>query len=233
MSNADAAPARPVLNFQLSPNFCSWMAEQQISLAFTTYQSSRLFVLGLDEADQLVSCERGFRRCMGLFCTDQTIWIATEHQVWRLENGLSADHAGKYDRVFVPRESFVTGTLDAHDLVVDADERIVLVNTRFSCLATLNPMYHFVPVWKPPFISAIAAGDRCHLNGLALRDGSPRYVTACGKNDAPEGWRSTAVASSMLLLTSWCSMACACPIRLGGTATSSGCSTQAPGTSAL
>ncbi len=63
------------------------------------------------------------------------------------------------------------------------------VNTRFSCLCTRDLRYSFVPHWRPPFISALAPEDRCHLNGLALLDGQPRFVTALGVSDEPGGWR--------------------------------------------
>ncbi len=62
-----------------------------------------------------------------------------------------------------------------------------MVNTRFSCLCTLDPDYSFVPRWRPPFVTALAAEDRCHLNGLALVDGRPKYVTALGMTDTPGG----------------------------------------------
>jgi hypothetical protein len=64
------------------------------------------------------------------------------------------------------------------------------VNTRFSCLCTLHPDYSFVPRWRPPFVTALAAEDRCHLNGLALVEGQPRYVTALGETDSAGGWRA-------------------------------------------
>src|SRR5687768_12950162 len=57
-------------------------------------------------------------------------------------------------------------------------DELWIVNTRFSCLCTLHPDYSFVPHWRPPFITALAAEDRCHLNGLAVVDGRPRYATA-------------------------------------------------------
>ncbi len=65
-----------------------------------------------------------------------------------------------------------------------------MVNTRFSCLCTLHPDYSFVPRWRPPFVTALAAEDRCHLNGLAIVDGRPRYVTALGETDTAGGWRA-------------------------------------------
>jgi uncharacterized protein (TIGR03032 family) len=49
--------------------------------------------------------------------------------------------------------------------------------------------YSFVPRWRPPFITTLTAEDRCHLNGLAMHNGQPKYVTALGQSDTPEGWR--------------------------------------------
>ena len=46
-----------------------------------------------------------------------------------------------------------------------------------------------MPRWLPPFVSSLAAEDRCHLNGLAMEDGRPRYVTAMSETDTPQGWR--------------------------------------------
>jgi uncharacterized protein (TIGR03032 family) len=71
-----------------------------------------------------------------------------------------------------------TGDVDIHDIVVEADGRVVFVNTLFSCLATPVERHSFRPVWKPPYISRLAPEDRCHLNGLAMRDGSAAYATS-------------------------------------------------------
>nr|MDQ4087650.1 TIGR03032 family protein [Pseudomonadota bacterium] len=71
----------------------------------------------------------------------------------------------------------------------DQSGRIIFVNTKFSCLATTSPRHGFKPLWKPAFISALAAEDRCHLNGLALHEGGPAYVTAASRSDMAGGWR--------------------------------------------
>jgi uncharacterized protein (TIGR03032 family) len=65
-----------------------------------------------------------------------------------------------------------------------------VVNTRFSCLCTLDGSASFTPRWRPPFISELEPSDRCHLNGLGMADGRPRYVTAMGEADEPAGWRA-------------------------------------------
>ena len=84
-----------------------------------------------------------------------------------------------YDALYVPQQSYVTGDLDIHDIVVPAGrEQPIFANTLFSCLGTVSATLSFVPVWQPPFICKLSAEDRCHLNGLALRDGQPRYATS-------------------------------------------------------
>ena len=85
-----------------------------------------------------------------------------------------------------------------------AGDELWIVNTRFSCLCTLDPDYSFVPRWRPPFITALAAEDRCHLNGLAVMPGErgalvPRYVTALGATDTPGGWRQDKAKGGCLM----------------------------------
>ena len=83
----------------------------------------------------------------------------------------------------------MTGDVDAHDVGFASDGRALFVNTKFSCLATVSDGHSFRPIWTPPFISRLAPEDRCHLNGLAVADGLPRYVTAVSRSDAADGWR--------------------------------------------
>ena len=93
-----------------------------------------------------------------------------------------------HDACYLPRSAHVTGDIGVHEIAWAGDE-LWIVSTRFSCLATLDDDYSFVPRWRPPFITALAAEDRCHLNGLAMRDGRPVFVTALGETDTPGGWR--------------------------------------------
>jgi uncharacterized protein (TIGR03032 family) len=89
----------------------------------------------------------------------------------------------------VPRASHTTGDIDAHEIGVDANDNLIFVNTKYSCLATTDPVHSFRPIWKPPFISKIAPEDRCHLNGLAMKGAAPKYVTAVSPSDVVDGWR--------------------------------------------
>jgi uncharacterized protein (TIGR03032 family) len=130
---------------------------------------------------------------MGLWVDPQaqTLWLASAYQLWRLENPLATgenDHG--FDRQFVPRVGYTTGDIDVHDLAIDPTGRAVFISTLFSCLATLDDRLNFKSLWRPNFISKLAAEDRCHLNGLAMDNGQPRYVTACSKSDVADGWRA-------------------------------------------
>jgi len=190
-SPAAAGPAaRPELELTGSRQFTSWLVEQKASLAFTTYQSGKLFLIGMQANGHLSVFERTFNRCMGLWGDGQTLYMSMLYQLWRFENTLEPGqgHDG-YDRLYVPRLAWTTGDVDAHDVAVDDSGRIVFVNTLFSCLATVSERHSFVPLWHPPFVSKLAAEDRCHLNGLALENGRPAYVTAVSRSDAHEAWR--------------------------------------------
>jgi len=183
-------PSDARLEILSSRGLPGWLAGQATSLAFTTYQAGKLFLLGLQPDGRLSLFERTFNRCMGLCAAGEALWMSTLWQIWRLENALpaGADNDG-HDRCYVPRVAFTTGDLDVHDLAVTAAGRLVFVNTLFSCLATTSPRASFVPLWRPPFVSRLAAEDRCHLNGLALERGEPAYVTLVGRSDVADGWR--------------------------------------------
>lgn len=182
--------AAPKLELAGSRHLNAWLAEQRVSLAFTTYQTGKLFLVGLKADGRLSIHERTFERCLGLWGDGQTLWMSTLYQLWRFENFLEPDQlSGGHDRLYVPRMSYVTGDLDIHDVTVDRQGRVLFVNTLFSCLATLSERFSFVPLWQPPFISKLAAEDRCHLNGVALEEGRPRYVTAVSQTDVGDGWR--------------------------------------------
>jgi len=173
-----------------SRQFAAWLYEQKASLAFTTYQSAKLFLIGIREDGRLSVFERTFSRCMGLWGDAQTLYLGTLYQLWRFENALEpGERYGGYDRLYVPRLAWTTGDVDVHDVAVDDAGRVVFVNTLFSCLATISERYSFVPLWQPPFVTRLAAEDRCHLNGLAMEKDAPAYVTAVARADAQEAWR--------------------------------------------
>lgn len=185
----DSGAETPPLEITGSSYFLNWLAEQNISLAFTTYQTCRLFLLGLKADGQLSAFERLFDRAMGLWATPEQIYLSTRYQLWRFDNVLTPDQTYEgYDKLYLPRTGHTTGDLDIHDVVI-VDKIPLFVNTRYNCLATLSQQHSFKPFWQPPFISQLVPEDRCHLNGLALWEGQPRYVTAVSRSDVRNGWR--------------------------------------------
>ena len=193
MSTAPAdAPYNPdAVRLRHSPGMAAWLLDQQLSLAYTSYATGRLIVVGVPPDGRLFFSEQNYRRAMGLHYGNGELHVASQHQIWRLSNMLRPGEFANaaFDCVLVPRVAHTTGYVDAHELNVDRSGRPLFVNTKYSCLATIDPDYSFRPVWKPPFISELVPEDRCHLNGLAMEDGVPRYVTAFDVTDSKSGWR--------------------------------------------
>lgn len=174
-----------------SRQFVAWLSEQKINLGFTTYQAGKLFFLGVNPKNNRLSVyNRTLERCMGLAYADDALYVAGLYQIYKFVDAARRQPVeGDYDSVFVPQVSYFTGDVDAHDLAVQQDGRLIFVNTLFSCLAEVSETHSFKPIWQPPFIDRLAAEDRCHLNGVALVDGFPRYVTAVADTNVADGWR--------------------------------------------
>jgi uncharacterized protein (TIGR03032 family) len=188
------APAEAPANdtaIEVSRGFAAWLSANQASLAFTSYQSGQLFLVGVLPSGQVSFNQQNFTRAMGVHHQAGRLYLGSLFQVWRLENMLRPGEIGNgaFDSVLVPRNAQTTGDIDVHELAVERDGRVVFVNTKYSCLAALSLTHSFRPIWKPAFISSLAPEDRCHLNGLAMLNGAPKYVTAVSRSDIVNGWR--------------------------------------------
>jgi uncharacterized protein (TIGR03032 family) len=173
-----------------SGDFLDWLKQEKISLAFTTYQTSRLLLLGVNKNGKISGFERLFDRAMGLYGSTERLLLSTKYQLWQFNNVLKSGQLYQgYDKLYIPRMSYTTGDLDIHDITIDKTGRILFVCTLLNCLATVSQSNSCQPLWKPPFISQLINQDRCHLNGLAMVDGKPGYVTAVSQSDLENGWR--------------------------------------------
>ncbi|MBJ7898682.1 MAG: TIGR03032 family protein [Cyanobacteria bacterium RI_101] len=181
---------QPQFEVKASRRLAEWLKAQKVSLAFTV-PPLKLFLIGVKEDGGLSIAERTFNRCLGIAATENSLYLSTRYEVWKLENVLPEGRIleGGYDRQYVPRIVYRTGFLGIHDVAVDRQGKVIFVNTRFGCLATLSERYSFVPLWSPPFLSGIRPGDRCHLNGLAMKEGVPAYVTSVSQTDEFDSWR--------------------------------------------
>lgn len=184
-----------------SRGLAGWLVAHDVSLAFTSYQTGQLFLVGVQPGGVLSVNQIGFTRAMGLMASEQRIYLAALAQVWRLENMLRPGERAnqQFDRCYVPRNAQTTGDIDVHELAVQPNGRVIFVNTSYSCLAEFDLVHSFRPIWQPPFISKLAPEDRCHLNGLAMQDGKPRYVTAVCRSDVVNGWRDRRAEGGVLI----------------------------------
>ena len=190
-----STPPEQDLIISASRHATSWLAEQRVSLGFSTYQAGKLFLIGLRPDGRLSIYERTFNRCMGLYASAdaQQLWMASLYQLWRLDNYVppGGQTPDGYDALYVPTVGYTTGDIDTHDIGIRADGSPVFAATLFNCLATTSPGFSFKPIWRPPFISKLVPEDRCHLNGLACEPatGEPAFITAVSRSDVNDGWR--------------------------------------------
>ena len=197
-------PAKPdeTLRSVHTSNLAEILTQLNISLAVSTYQAGKLILVRSD-GDQVNTHFRSFGKPMGVAVRGAQLAVGGVNSVRDYRN-MSAvapklEPAGKHDGCYVPRRLHITGDIDIHEMAFADDGELWLVNTRFGCLCTLDADHSFTPRWRPPFVSAYAPEDRCHLNGLTMVNGKPRYVTALGETDEPGGWRAHKAAGGLLM----------------------------------
>ncbi|WP_160148540.1 TIGR03032 family protein [[Leptolyngbya] sp. PCC 7376] len=182
-------------------NFRDILVECGISLVISTYQADKVVVVRADR-QELNTHFRVFEQPMGIAADHERLALGTAFEVWELRNvpavAQKLDPPQKHDACYLPRDRHITGDIDIHEMAYCKDE-LWFVNTQFSCLCTLDRKNSFVPRWRPPFISAYDLGDRCHLNGLGVRDQKPRYITALGETNTPQGWRGNKRSGGILM----------------------------------
>ena len=65
--------------FTASRKMSAWLGGQDMSLAFTTYDVGKIFLIGVGPDGQLAFCERSFPRPMGLGVHANGFWAGTLH----------------------------------------------------------------------------------------------------------------------------------------------------------
>ncbi len=200
-----AADAKaPAFKYIHSANLPDLLEHLNITVMATTFQAGRVLSFS-GHGGRCSLLMRAFTHPMGLALAPDRMALVCGNQVVHLVNQTDlVDQEGRrpdYDAYFVPRRMHVTGDIAGHEAAwgVNPDagsgagedllRSLWVVNTRFSCLATLDQDWSFVPRWRPSFITKLAAEDRCHLNGMAMEGGRPRYVTMLAPTDTAQGWR--------------------------------------------
>lgn len=191
----EAPPATPPdagkIDINFSQGLAGFLASNNISIGFTSYQTGRLYLVGHGSDGKLALHEALYPQAMGVIGDANRIYLGTLTQIVRMENVLGSGQRANevHDKVYVPRNLQTTGNVDIHELGIRENGKIVFVNTRYSCLCEPSVTHSFKPIWKPEFISKLAPEDRCHLNGLAMVEDQPKYVTAVCRSDVVDGWR--------------------------------------------
>jgi uncharacterized protein (TIGR03032 family) len=202
------APPAPPPNGETAPlrslhtsSFPALLQELGLSVLVTTYQAGKLVVLRAD-GGVLNTHFRGFSVPMGLAVQGGRLAIGTSLEIWEFHDlpavAAKLEPAAKHDACFLPRLSHTTGDIAIHEMAWVGDE-LVFVNTKFSCLCVRDPRHSFRPLWRPKFVTAYTPDDRCHLNGLGLKDGRVQFVTALGRTDTPAGWRQNKRDGGLLI----------------------------------
>ena len=184
-----------------STSFTSLLGRLRGSLAVSTYQSGRLILLRAAEG-RVNTHFRRFPVPMGLAWRGRELALGTAREVRFFRNVPKAAHMTggdpAADACYLPSRAHVTGDVRMHEMAWVGEE-LWFANTRFSCLARLAPGCSFEPLWRPRFVSALAAEDRCHLNGMCVDGDAVRYVTALGTTDTPGGWRERKADGGVLI----------------------------------
>ena len=189
----------PPLRSVHTSNLPQMFEQGRFSLLVTTYQAGKLVVLRNDKG-VLNTHFRNFMKPMGLAVAGGKLAVGCSIDIWEFHNvpavcqKLDESEENKeasftHDACFLPRRSHTTGDVQIHEMAW-VDDELWFVNTAFSCLATRSDVNSFEPRWRPSFVTELVPGDYCHLNGLAMRDGHIRFVTALGETNEPGGWRN-------------------------------------------
>ena len=193
--------------FSLSytPNFPELLKHFNATIAVSTYQAGKLIFISAKDEHSLMQLPRNFDKPMG-FCIhpdNERMALACKQEIITFAGSRElALHypksPGTYDMLYVPRLTYHTNALDIHDLHYGENGQLYAVNTLFSCIVSFDDTYNFTPYWIPPNITKLASEDRCHLNGMAMENGKPRYATAFNTGDQPQSWRENITQSGVV-----------------------------------
>ena len=193
----------PPFSCTYSPSLPELLWKLGCTLAISTYQAGKLIFISARSPKNLVQQCRDFPKPMGLAVSGERIAVATRDKVVLLANtpaqeSIDSPQPEGSDGVYVPQATYFCGEVNTHDLVW-GEEGLWAINTLFSSLALIEDDSGFEPQWRPSFVSDLAPEDRCHLNGMAMVDGRPQYVSALGRTDTLQGWRPDKASGGILI----------------------------------
>jgi protein O-GlcNAc transferase len=201
-ANEEPEPKLREVRYRHSLSFVDVLRELGATLLVSTYQAGKLGAISAGEKG-LRFAFLNFDQAMGVAVNPQRLAVGAKGQIWFFESNPqlapTLAPAGRYDACYLARSAHVTGGIQCHEMAWGTSGELWVVNTLFSCLATLHDEYSFVPRWRPSFIRDLAGEDRCHLNGMAMHEGRPKFVTVMAESNEPAGWRPNKTTTGCIL----------------------------------
>ena len=189
------------VDFTYTNSFVDILEKFGLSVIVTTYQAGLVMSLSAKDRKPLIDYA-SFPKPMGMTAKRDKVWAGLGHEIWEFVNFKEAakqiEPKGTYAAAYIPLNIHNSGDIDIHEMEYCNGE-LYFINTKFSCLCKYDPNHSFKPIWKPPFISDLLPVDKCHLNGLAIKENRPKYVTALGRSDEPLGWRKNKQNGGILM----------------------------------
>jgi uncharacterized protein (TIGR03032 family) len=189
---------------RFSPQVPELLNKLNVTIALSTYQAGKVvFISPHPNNEKLVTLPRSFAKPMGMAVKGDKMAVSLKDEVIVFQNSKQlAEHypnkPNTYDSLWLPRITYYTGLVDMHDIDF-GDDGLYAINTSFSCVCKLDGNFNFMPIWKPPFIPKVGPGDLCHLNGMVVLNGKPKYVTALGTSNTPQGWKENIINGGVLM----------------------------------
>lgn len=193
----------PPFSCSATPDFVRILHELRSSIVISTYQAGKVIFLSPKNDKELIQFPRSFRKAMGIALSEEKLAVATQNEVIVYSNspGQARNYPKKpnvYDVLYIPRATYYTGELDIHDIHFSRNG-LIAVNTRFSCVSSIDDNFSFKELWRPSFITESRPGDYCHLNGMVVVDDKPKYLTALGSTNSTKGWKPAKVNGGVLI----------------------------------
>lgn len=186
-------------------SFRELLKQAKASIFISTYKTGHVINVRQDENGLNVDFMK-MNKPMGMAFSGNkfAVGLAQSIKTWVNLPALAevVEPIGKNDAVFSPRSETFTGDVAIHEMAFGTKlgfEGLWWVNTKFSCLCKQELDYSWTPVWRPEWISQFSGDDRCHMNGLAMVEGRPKFVTALSQTDEPNGWRELKGTSGVIV----------------------------------
>ncbi|MEN8194492.1 MAG: TIGR03032 family protein [Bacteroidota bacterium] len=203
--NLDTKKSLTPFSCQYTAQIPELLSRLNCSIAISTYQAGKLIFLSPKDENSLIQLPRSFVKPMGVAENEKKdkLALACKDEIIVFSNSRELAHhypksPNKYDALYMPRITYHTGSLDIHDLNFGNNGSLFAVNTLFSCIIKIDDNYNFTPYWTPPFIDKLVSEDRCHLNGMALKNRIPKYATAFNQGNSFQSWRDNITKTGVI-----------------------------------